>query len=38
MPDEKKTAPEPEPEGELTRRQFFVKVGLDRGRRNAQHQ
>jgi len=30
MPDEKKSAPEPEPEteAELTRRQFFVKVGL----------
>jgi cytochrome b6-f complex iron-sulfur subunit len=28
MPDDKKTAPEQEQEGELTRRQFFVKVGL----------
>ena len=28
MPDDKKSAPEPETEAELTRRQFFVKVGL----------
>ena len=28
MPDDKKTAPEQEQEAELTRRQFFVKVGL----------
>jgi cytochrome b6-f complex iron-sulfur subunit len=28
MPEKKKDAPEPEPEAELSRRQFFVKVGL----------
>lgn len=28
MPNEKKNVPEAEPQGELTRRQFFVKVGL----------
>ena len=28
MPEDKKTAPQPEQEVELTRRQFFVKVGL----------